>query len=1764
MSSSVDTRIVEMKFDNAAFQRGVDQTLNSLKTLDKSLQMEGATKGLGEVDKAARNLSLQSIADGVQNISSKFTAMTAVALTALTNITNRAVDAGLQLAKSLTIAPIKQGFQEYETQLNSIQTILANTQAAGTNLKDVNGVLNELNTYADKTIYNFSEMTRNIGTFTAAGVDLKTATGSIKGIANLAALSGSNSQQASTAMYQLSQAISAGRVSLQDWNSVVNAGMGGTVFQRALAQTAERMGTLDKGAVKLSGKMKNATINGKSFRESITAKPGEESWLTSEVLTKTLEQFTGDMTDAELAAEGFSKAQIKAIQDQAKTAEEAATVVKTGTQLIDTLQEAVGSGWAQTWQTVIGDFNESKKLWTGISNELGNIIGKQAAARNKMLAEWKKSGGRTAVLDGIANIWRGLLNIIKPIQEAFREIFPPMTGKHLADISKAFRDLTENFKIGYDTADRLKRIFKGVFAVFDILFTVVKEVGGVLFDLFGVASGGSGSFLELVARVGDFIVKLRDAIKNGEGLHNFFEGLSKVIQKPLEWLGALGKKLVDLFDNLDFSAFDGLGKKMGPMNSFGQAISSIWEKTLGILDNVAKVFGPLADKFGDFFGDFGSTVSSAIGEIDFGKVLDLIQTGLLGGALVLLKKFLGSADDAIEVVKSWRETFTGPFDAMTETLGTMQNTLKAATLLQIAAAIGILAASAVALSTVDEEGLKRALVALTTMLIQLTGAMAVFQKIDIKSGMGQLILLAIALRILTSSVKALAELDWEDLAKGLLGTSVLLGTLVATARTMPDGKSMISSSIGLAVMAGAVKLLASAVTDLSGLSWEEMARGLVGVGALLGSLALFAKLTAANKGGVAQGAGLILLATGIKILASAMEDFAGFSWDEIGRGLAAMGGGMAIVAGALKLIPPSSVFSAAGVLVVAASLGMIGDAISSMGNLKGETIAKGLTAMAVGLGLIAGALALLPPTSLLSAAAIFIVASSLSMIGEALTVMGGMSVAEIAKGLITLAASLGIIAVALYAMTGTLAGAAALIIAAGALALLGPVLVAFGEMSLAEIGKGLLMLAGVFVVLGLAGLVLTPIVPTLLGLGIAVGLLGVGMLAAGAGVLAFSVGLTALAAAGAGATAAIVAIVSGLIGLIPTVMEQIGLGLVAFAGVIAQSGPAILGAITAVLNALLDAIIKILPKLGSTVLKIVSTILRVLTQAIPQMVSAGLRIVTGILQGIANNIGRIVTAASNIIVNFLDGISKNLPRIIDSGIKLIIAFVNGLAKGIRDNSAQMNDAGMNLAGAIVDGMTSGIRNGISAVTSAAKNLAKNALDAAKNFLGIHSPSREFAKLGKFSALGYAQGLKGNSKQIANAHSVLRSELSATMKAASKDISEAKTKLAKLTAARHKDTKAINATKKALAQARSEYARSSSALKMVNTWGDETLRLRKYANQLDSLGKKIDDANKKLADAKKARDDFAKSTTDQFDNLPSISDDTKLTDYLDSLRKQVTDTQLFTSQLAELRKRGLNDEAYKQLLSKGVSAMPFAQQILEGGQNSVDELNTLGSALSKSASSLGNSASKALYQAAVDSAAGLVKGLQAQQKNIEKQMDKLADAMVRAIKKKLGIKSPSREFMKVGNWSAQGVAEGLQKSKEPIEAAEKVGMNAIDAMRKTITGLSDSVSMELDTNPHIRPVLDLSNVEKNAARINRILTTNPLKVDGAYSAATLAKLEHQANLNALADLANAQAQPVGNDVSFVQNNYSPKALSNAEIYRNTNNQLSVAKGALTKK
>ncbi|WP_418762606.1 tape measure protein [Enterocloster sp.] len=1288
MSTTIDERVVEMRFDNKQFEQNIQTSLSSLDKLKKSLNLEGAAKGLETVNDAANKCSgnMSPLSNAVETVRVRFSALEVMAITALQNITNSALAAGKNLVSAFTIDPIKTGFEEYETQINAVQTILANTSSKGTTLDQVNNALDELNHYADMTIYNFTEMTRNIGTFTAAGVDLDTSVAAIKGIANLAAVSGSNSQQASTAMYQLSQALAAGTVKLQDWNSVVNAGMGGQVFQDALKETAKVHGIAIDEMIKDEG----------SFRETLS-----KGWLTSDILTETLAKFTGDLNEDQLRTMGYTDDQIKSIMEMGKTANDAATKVKTFTQLFDTLKEAAQSGWTQSWEIIVGDFEEAKELLTEVSDTFSAVINASADARNKMLQDWKDLGGRTMMIEAVKNVFEGLVSVAKPVREAFNEIFPPMTGKQLAEITERIRDLTAKFKMGEESSKNLKNTFKGVFAVLDIVGQAFKAVAGGVGELIGLFLPAGNGVLSLTGSFGEYLVKLDETVKKTDIFGKAVSTVVDIVKTVITFVKTAGEKVKEFgkaagekFDFPGFELFhsflervhdrmaqigDGAGKmKSGVIVAFemmGEALEKCkFLKVMEALWTAVKVIaGGIADAVGTMMG----TLAEKLGNADFSGVLDILNSIAVGGIALSVSKFLKSVTEPLDGVR-------GCFEAY-------QTNLKAGTLLKIGAAIALLAGSIVAISLIDSDKLSASLGAITVLFANLLGAMAIFNKISSDTGKVSkactaMIAMSVAVSILAGALKKVSDLDWGELARGLVGIAGLTTIVVASSKAMASSqKQVMKGATSLIIFGAAIKILASACEDLSKLQWDELGRGLTGVGVLFAEIAVFLRVAKFNGKMISTATGIVILSAAMKVLASACKDFGQMEWSEIGKGLAGIGGLLAELAVFTNLAGNAKHVMSTGVALIAigAAMKIFASAVKDFGQLQWDEIGRGLTAMGGALAEVAIAVNLMPKNMIGIGTGLVIVGGALEIIANCMSKFGGMQWEEIGRGLTVMGGALAELAISLNFMKGTLGGSAALLVASGALAVLAPVLSILGALSWEAIAKGLISIAGAFTIIGLAGAVLTPLVPTILALsgafaliGVGVLTIGAGLLAAGTGLSALAIGFTALATAGAAGATAIVAaltvIVTGIAGLIPAVLTKVGEGIIAICKVIAAGAPAI----------------------GEAVKAVVLTLIDVFVSCVPQLADGALQLVVGVLAALVTYTPQIVDLAFKFLIGILDGIASNLPSLIKAGVDVLVAFFAGIVDALRGI-----DTGALLKGIAGIGLLSAIMLALSATAS---------------------------------------------------------------------------------------------------------------------------------------------------------------------------------------------------------------------------------------------------------------------------------------------------------------------------------------------------------------------------------------------------------------------------------------------------------------------------------
>lgn len=1332
--SSIDNRVVEMSFNNDRFQKNIGTTMGSLDNLKGKLNFDSSRRSAEDLQQSFDRFSLNGFVNAVRGAGSGFTALSAIGLTALATITNAAVEAGGRIIKALTFGPALGGLQEYETNLNSIQTVLANTASKGTKLTDVNAALEELNTYSDKTIYNFSEMARNIGTFTAAGVDLKTSVGAIKGIANLAALSGSDSNQASTAMYQLSQALSTGTVKLQDWNSVVNAGMGGEVFQTALKDTAKVHGVAVEDIIKKEG----------SFRDSL-----QKGWLTADILNETLSKFTGDLSAEQLKTMGYSKQQIAAILEMGQTATDAATKVKTATQLIGTLKESIGSGWSKTFQIVFGDFDEAKDLFTSINNVLGGVVSQSADTRNALLQGWKDLGGRTALIEGFWHVLNGGRQIIAYVKAAFRDLFPKKTAQDLFNMTVAFRDLAKRFADGTVSIGPTIRILKGFFAILSIGWQLVKAVALQLGKLFAKFKGGGRDVSDFVGGIAEWLVNLDAAIKKGDLFTQWFEKLGGYIRVGLDHLKAFGALVATIFSNLglpDFGSklsdvFAGLLTNGTSFEKVSGAFSSAWTVIKNIKDrlvealgellnsflslfdgvdqgpNVAGALSPLAEEFKTQFGKIKDTIFEVFGDGDFTSLFTVLSSGFLGGIILAIRKFFKHGLK-LDLSGGLLDSISKSFDGLTGTLTTMQTSVKANTLLKIAIAVGLLTLSIIALANIDTEKLAKALGAIAVGMGELMAGMAVLGTIG--SGLGlikipilaaSMILLAGALLLLSYAVKSMADLSWDDLARGLAGVAV-----------------------GLTLMTASMSVL-----------------GGISGGILRASFAM------------------LPMAKGLRLMAEAVHAFAGMDWNTMARGMTGVAGGLLIITLSLRNMPPNIRANALGLVIIAAALKLLALALSSLGAIPWDVMGRGLSGMAVALGLITAALRLMPKNIFVQAAGLVLVAGAMNILASAIKSMGGMSWEEIGKGLATLAGALGILAGALRLMSGTLAGALALSAVVVALGLFLPILITLGALPWQVILTALGALAGIFVVLGVAGLLLSPLAPILLALSVSVAILGTGILALGAGLVLAGTGIGLLVAAAVGGTAVLVTVLRKIIAEIPGFMAAVAVGVIEMAKVIGDGAPEIVDAMVKIAVGLLDAVDELAPKIRTSIGVVIDTLLGVLKDNTPKIVQAGFDLLISLLNGIGDNIGAVVSSVTDIITEFLYNLGLAIPDIVQAGFDMLVAVLDGIANSLDENIQKVIDAGGRIVGALIDGFIGGIGGLVGKAKDAIMTFFGNIWQNVLDFFGIASPSKKMLWVGEMVMKGFIKGIDQNSADASKSVNEMKANVFDTMSTIIRDI-----------------------------------------------------------------------------------------------------------------------------------------------------------------------------------------------------------------------------------------------------------------------------------------------------------------------------------------------------------------------------------------------------------
>lgn len=1362
MSKEVDERVVEMRFNNALFESKVQQTMRSLAALNEKLMFKGAEKGFEKVSDSSEKVKFNALLNALDNLSQKFSAVEVIGVTALMRITNQAVDAGERLVKALSLDPIISGFQEYETQINAVQTILANTSSKGTTLDQVNAALDELNHYADLTIYNFTEMTRNIGTFTAAGVDLNTSVSAIKGIANLAAVSGSTSQQASTAMYQFSQALASGTVKLQDWNSVVNAGMGGQVFQDALKETARVHGIAIDSMIKKEG----------SFRETLS-----KGWLTSSILTETLQKFTGDLNEETLKSIGYTDEQIKKIMEMGKTANDAATKVKTFSQLKDTLTEALQSGWTQTWQTIIGDFEEAKELFTRFSDVFSDLINKSSEARNTVLAGglntgWqqlstalgdsadfysqmlekvmlangsisqkqiddagsfvkalqqggvsaeqlqnglkesykqlsvlgalsddalkakkldpaqvrslaksfeevnqkvadgsldldiysKKIGelsGREHLIESIWNVFEALEKVVEPVARAWQKIFSPITADQIYNIAKSIDEFTAKLSISDETADKIERTFSGIFAVLNVWKNMLLTVSKVLGEVFNAVSPLAGGFLSITASLGDCLVEMANAVNNSKTFKTTLDGIHWIIGKVSEGMQTFAGVLTDVSNNVSV-VFDPL-KTLGEW--FENFISFITPKLKW-----------LADKIGEIFEELGSGASGAFGNLNGNALWGFANAGMIAGLIAGIKGFLEAFKDIGSTVKDTIGGVAELLNKLGEAVTAWKNNKNAETLKTISTAVAILAGSLVVLSMVKPERLAASTGAMIALFAELLVALAIYDEIAKKTkkvgkGTSSMVVMAAGVLILTSALKKISEIENEKLLTSVIALGAVMAELVAAQVAISKwAKDGAKHAMSMLAMAAAVRVLAEAVEQLADLGWDGIEKGLIAVAGLLAEVAAFSGLS--NFGGLTAGkaVGILILAAALSVLEKSVSAFSKMPVDELQNGIGVLGAILGEIAVFSMLSNPAEhvLSTATALTILSGGLLILSNALANLGGMTLGQIGVALAAMAGGLIEMGVALTLVKG-SLGSATSFLIMSVVLNALVSPLKSLGEMSLEEIGHGLLAVGGALGIFAIAV-----------------GTMSLAGPIVIAVSA-ALSLLAGSFALLLGTMAAVSLMPLRVEALVVALGTLGSAIGVFIAGVIA------------------GLGTAAGSIAIAIAEI-------------IVAVCNAIAQAVPAIGNALAQLIVAICNVIVQCSEPIGQALFTLGTVVIQTIIDLIAWAWDGG------------GEGGGIKGALSELLGNIVAWLSEHLnPINLFGGL---LGTISGFFGKIGEYMSQ--------------GLANGLNTGASVqiANNGVQTLCNKVKDFFRNAFGINSPSTWMRELGQWFAPGLINGLNG--------------------------------------------------------------------------------------------------------------------------------------------------------------------------------------------------------------------------------------------------------------------------------------------------------------------------------------------------------------------------------------------------------------------------------------
>ncbi len=1177
MSREVDSRVVEMRFDNTNFEKNTKKTIASVDRLMEKLQFKGAEKGFEKLDEAAKDVDFGPMDESLSVLERHFGALEIVATTALVNITNKFVNAGEKLVKSLSVDQVMSGWNKYTDKTSNVQTIM---NATGKSIDQVNGYLNKLMWYSDETSYSFSEMTSALSQMTAAGGNIEKMIPMIMGIANATADAGKMGFAFQSTIRNLTQSYSAGHLQLQDWKSLNLMGTATKALKQELIDTAVELGVIKKGEVTIA-----------SFESSL-----QKKWANTEVMEKTFAKYASMMEAAyELTQKNKGMTSSEALEQlkgqYGELAERAALAAQQATsfaQAIDSTKDAVSSKWMAVFETIFGNKEEATDTWTELANRLYDIFVPSIDALNERLTEGLDSGwhqllsnemgdqgdaytyaleqvalatgalteqqiedaggfsaalrengvsadvlrqaldesrtstekllalsdkeldaqgydkdaiqkahdqflelneavqngtldleayaeaigqvsGREHLMQGLWNIMDAIGKVVGPIKEAFHEIFPPADGERIYTVAERFDLLTEKLIITDETAEKIKKTFKGVFSVLRVGTTALSAIGRAAAKGFGLVVDAAGPVADVLLRIGaglgDFVTEIGKVVTEGGTLEKKLGRVKDALAKLLSPLGDLGNALRQTTIGKDIDEVLTKGEEAtGVLGVLYRTAKRVLTGLYDLLTNAAGsgttllksagyAIGTLITKLGKLGGEIADFTGATLPTM---KQLEQNLSDMPKNLGAALKEFAEGFDasmraidrrttDTLAPVKQFFTAVKEGFDAISGT--DVYRLMSLADVGLLALAINQMGKAIVSLKKMLETPIGKLFDAMAGSFKQLTSAIKTWQK---NNASKTLVSMASAMLILAGAMYVMSWIEPDRLGDIFLITATSIGILAGAAKLLePTAKTMgkafdgLKSSVlnaatlwGTAAALVALGVAASSIAKGFAALMEVLQKGNIAANAaalsiasvsLIGLMLALGKLSQAlvvgektinHKAILTTGLEMLALGGAIKILSTALEPLSKIKSTSLlkaGGAVAALGVLMTAMMGTLLIVQKATKLAGAqngfGMVAIAGGLLIAAQAVEKLAGIKLVPLEFAMTSMKTLMLLMTAMSALSARTRFGSGAAMLAMAGSLYVLAGAVQLFAVMGDAAI-DGLIKVIGALTAITVA--------------------------------------------------------------------------------------------------------------------------------------------------------------------------------------------------------------------------------------------------------------------------------------------------------------------------------------------------------------------------------------------------------------------------------------------------------------------------------------------------------------------------------------------------------------------------------------------------------------------------------------------------------------------------------------------------------------------------------------------------------------------------------